>query len=69
MLERHQTALFGDGNGNKGIVEKISEMYEIFNSTKLAGKIIMSIIVVAGAIALSFTQVGQFVAQFFSKKP
>jgi hypothetical protein len=59
-------ALFGDENGNKGIADKINEMYDIFSGAKLAGKIILSIIVVSGGIALAFTQIGTFIVKFLT---
>lgn len=69
LVQKHEVALFGDGNGNKGIVDKINEMYDVFNKTKLTGKVILTIIVTAGAIALAITNLWNFVMQLFQNKP
>jgi len=65
---RHEVALFGDGIENKGLVIEVHEMYEIFNGTKLVGKVLLGIIITAGAVAVAFTQVGRFLAAFFTKQ-
>jgi len=37
-IEEVKLALFGDGNGNKGIVAMVKEMHEVFYNTKWTTK-------------------------------
>lgn len=66
LVERHQVALFGDEN-QKGIVDKIDEMYQTFSGTRFAGKLMMAIIITLGALALAFSQISGFFHDIFKK--
>ena len=52
-------ALFGDGNGNKGLVDKVDEMHKVFTSTNWAISFVIktfgAIGVVAGTILALYT--------------
>jgi hypothetical protein len=53
--ERVTLTLYGDGNGTKGMAEKVDEMHNFFIGAKFAGKIIMGILGILGVLGLSAT--------------
>ena len=42
-------ALFGDENGNKGLIKKVDEMHAVFTNTKWTTKIVLGI---CGGVAI-----------------
>lgn len=51
QLARLNEAVFGDANGNKGMKEKVDDMYEIFTGASITGKLIKNVIITLGALA------------------
>jgi hypothetical protein len=62
-IQRLENAMFGDQD-NMGMDQKVSEIYEIFVSAKLAGKVLIGLIITLGALALAFTQIGHFISKY-----
>ena len=53
MLLTHDEALFGDGNGSKGMVKKVDEMHTYFIEMTTTARVFFMLLKILGVMAAS----------------
>lgn len=63
-LNKIELAFFGDGNGHKGMMNKVDEMHEVFTSSRFTAQFIIKAFATVGIIAGAIVGLFEVIKRF-----